>query len=168
MSSEIKKAEEKSGCFFCGGAQRPENVIFENGFFYAQFDKFPVTPGHLEIIPKKHIDSLLDLSSEEWISLKEAITETVHLIEALDLKEVYTKFLEKPVNEKSEWFCRQMLSYSWIDKKPDGYNFGNNDGEAAGRTIHHLHVHVIPRYKGDIPDPRGGIRHIIPGMGNYK
>ncbi|KLU59934.1 AP-4-A phosphorylase [Peptococcaceae bacterium CEB3] len=43
---------------------------------------------------------------------------------------------------------------------PDGYNVGVNVGEAAGQTVFHLHVHVIPRYLGDVPDPRGGIRRI--------
>lgn len=49
-----------------------------------------------------------------------------------------------------------------IDKKynPDGYNIGVNVGATAGQTIFHLHVHIIPRYKGDVPDPRGGIRRI--------
>lgn len=50
---------------------------------------------------------------------------------------------------------------------PDGFNIGVNDGEAAGRTIHHLHIHLIPRYKDDVENPRGGVRHIIPGKGNY-
>ncbi len=50
---------------------------------------------------------------------------------------------------------------------PDGYNIGVNAGEAAGQTVPHLHVHLIPRYEGDIDDPRGGVRHVIPGMGNY-
>lgn len=56
-----------------------------------------------------------------------------------------------------------------IDAKyhPDGYNIGVNDGQAAGRTVHHLHMHLIPRYFGDVPDPRGGVRHIIPGKGSY-
>ena len=51
--------------------------------------------------------------------------------------------------------------------RPDGYNIGINVGEAAGQTVRHLHVHVIPRYRGDVPDPRGGVRHVIPGKGNY-
>jgi len=51
--------------------------------------------------------------------------------------------------------------------KPDGYNVGINVGEAAGQTVMHLHVHVIPRYRGDVDDPRGGVRHVIPGKGNY-
>ena len=50
---------------------------------------------------------------------------------------------------------------------PAGYNIGVNVGVAAGQTVHHLHVHVIPRYEGDVPDPRGGIRHVIPVKGNY-
>jgi len=51
--------------------------------------------------------------------------------------------------------------------RPDGYNIGINSGDAAGQTVFHLHVHVIPRYRGDVPDPRGGVRHVIPGRGNY-
>ncbi len=51
--------------------------------------------------------------------------------------------------------------------RPDGYNVGFNSGAAAGQTVGHLHIHVIPRYSGDVPDPRGGVRHVIPGRGNY-
>jgi superfamily II DNA or RNA helicase/diadenosine tetraphosphate (Ap4A) HIT family hydrolase len=50
---------------------------------------------------------------------------------------------------------------------PDGYNIGFNTGAAAGQTVMHLHVHVIPRYRGDMDDPRGGVRHVIPSRGNY-
>ena len=50
---------------------------------------------------------------------------------------------------------------------PDGYNVGINDGVAAGQTVMHLHVHLIPRYRGDVPNPRGGVRHCIPGHGDY-
>lgn len=53
------------------------------------------------------------------------------------------------------------------DAPPDGYNIGVNCGRAAGQTVMHLHVHVIPRYHGDVEDPRGGVRHVIPGKGNY-
>lgn len=51
---------------------------------------------------------------------------------------------------------------------PDGYNIGLNVGLAAGQTIMHLHVHVIPRYLGDVSNPRGGVRHVIPGKGDYR
>lgn len=51
--------------------------------------------------------------------------------------------------------------------QPDGYNVGFNAGAAAGQTVEHLHLHVIPRYAGDVAEPQGGIRHVIPGKGNY-
>jgi diadenosine tetraphosphate (Ap4A) HIT family hydrolase len=51
--------------------------------------------------------------------------------------------------------------------KPDGFNIGVNCGEAAGQSVWHAHIHVIPRYTADVPNPRGGIRNIIPGKGNY-
>ncbi|HRE89787.1 MAG TPA: DEAD/DEAH box helicase family protein, partial [Myxococcota bacterium] len=54
------------------------------------------------------------------------------------------------------------------DYRPDGYNVGINVGEAGGQTVWHLHVHLIPRYRGDMDDPRGGVRHVIPWKGNYK
>lgn len=51
--------------------------------------------------------------------------------------------------------------------RPDGYNIGINDGLAAGQTVMHLHVHLIPRYHGDCPDPRGGVRWIVPEKAAY-
>ncbi len=56
---------------------------------------------------------------------------------------------------------------SRLDPKPDAFNLGLNDGPAAGQTMPQLHFHVIPRYTGDVPDPRGGIRHIIPSKAAY-
>lgn len=50
---------------------------------------------------------------------------------------------------------------------PDGYNVGFNSGPAAGQTVGHLHIHVIPRFRGDVPDPRGGVRWVIPEKANY-
>ena len=56
-----------------------------------------------------------------------------------------------------------------LDKtyQPDAYNIGINDGEAAGQTVLHLHIHVIPRYTGDTADPRGGVRWIFPDKAKY-
>lgn len=50
---------------------------------------------------------------------------------------------------------------------PDGFNIAVNDGTAAGQTIEHAHIHVIPRRKGDVADPRGGVRNIIPEKARY-
>jgi diadenosine tetraphosphate (Ap4A) HIT family hydrolase len=50
---------------------------------------------------------------------------------------------------------------------PDGFNIGVNDGKAAGRTINHLHIHLIPRYFGDVENPTGGVRSVIPGKADY-
>lgn len=51
--------------------------------------------------------------------------------------------------------------------QPDGYNIGINDGAAAGQTIPHLHLHLIPRYTADQADPRGGVRWVIPQKADY-
>ncbi len=51
--------------------------------------------------------------------------------------------------------------------RPDGYNIGVNVGAAAGQTVGHLHVHVIPRYTGDVEDPRGGVRWVLPARAAY-
>jgi diadenosine tetraphosphate (Ap4A) HIT family hydrolase len=51
--------------------------------------------------------------------------------------------------------------------EPAGYNVGVNIGEAAGQTIFHLHVHLIPRFGRDVAEPRGGVRNVIPGKGQY-
>lgn len=50
---------------------------------------------------------------------------------------------------------------------PQGYNLGVNVGETAGQTVMHCHIHVIPRYRGDSPNPRGGVRAVIPGKQSY-
>jgi diadenosine tetraphosphate (Ap4A) HIT family hydrolase len=53
------------------------------------------------------------------------------------------------------------------EHRPDGYNVGINDGVAAGQTVMHVHMHLIPRYAGDSPDPRGGVRWVVPGQAAY-
>ena len=50
---------------------------------------------------------------------------------------------------------------------PDGFNIGVNEGESAGQTVPHLHIHIIPRYNGDVENPRGGVRGVIPHKRNY-
>lgn len=57
----------------------------------------------------------------------------------------------------------------YLDKKysPDGYNVGFNVNEEGGQSIFHCHIHVIPRYRGDVENPRGGVRGVIPSKQNY-
>ena len=55
-----------------------------------------------------------------------------------------------------------------LDKTISGFNIGVNDGADAGQTISHCHIHLIPRRKGDVKEPAGGVRHIIPGKGFYQ
>jgi len=50
---------------------------------------------------------------------------------------------------------------------PDGYNIGVNVGPAAGQSIFHTHIHIIPRYRGDVENPQGGVRHVIPKNAHY-
>lgn len=59
---------------------------------------------------------------------------------------------------------RQLLL---AELSPDGFNIGINDGAAAGQTVMHLHIHLIPRYAGDTDDPRGGVRWIMPKKAAY-
>ena len=51
---------------------------------------------------------------------------------------------------------------------PDGYNIGVNVGPAAGQSIYHVHIHIIPRYEGDVENPQGGVRHVLPKKAHYK
>ena len=82
-----------------------------------------------------------------------------HVLSFFDLK---INDLENLVNAITE--TKKLIDQQHI---PDAYNIGINDGAVAGRTVHHLHIHLIPRYKGDVENPIGGVRNIIPGKGDY-
>ena len=101
----------------------------------ALWDGFPVSPGHLLIVPVRHIPTWFDASREKHQALTSALEIAKSQIES--------------------------------QYQPQGYNIGINVGAAAGQTVSHLHVHLIPRYQGDVPDPRGGVRHVIPQLANY-
>ena len=76
---------------------------------------------------------------------------------------------ELTASEKAELTAGIDAVRALIDERyqPHAYNVGYNDGEAAGQTIMHFHVHVIPRYQGDVLDPRGGIRWVLPDKAAY-
>lgn len=70
--------------------------------------------------------------------------------------------------KKAIWIMVDRVKKILDDRfKPDGYNIGFNTNEAAGQTVFHTHVHIVPRYNGDVDNPRGGIRNIIPGKGDW-
>jgi ATP adenylyltransferase len=67
------------------------------------------------------------------------------------------------------WLMVDRVQQSLAERlHPDGFNVGINVGAAAGQTVPHVHIHVIPRYRGDIENPTGGVRHVIPGKGDYR
>jgi len=78
-------------------------------------------------------------------------------------------FFELTNSERQALFDLLEQAKTDIDKEfsPAGYNIGINDGAAAGQTVPHLHIHLIPRYEGDVADPRGGVRWIFPDKADY-
>jgi histidine triad (HIT) family protein len=159
--------DQKPWCF-CDRKSFESRIFKEDEYFYCLFDDAPVSPGHALIAPKKHIVSILDVEPELWSKLFEEITEAIEIIKKTDMKVVYQEMLKDKVSENNKWFLEKALNHPQINTSPDAYNHGVNDGRAAGRTADHLHWHIIPRYDGDMADPRGGVRHVIPEMGNYK
>lgn len=124
----------QSTCPFCSvDAERP--ILAENELALAIADRFPVSPGHTLVIPRRHVADYFALTPEE----KKACWSLIDLVQ------------------------EQLLR----DYAPDGFNIGINVGEAAGQTVFHVHIHLIPRYTGDVDKPRGGVRGVIPGKKEY-
>ncbi|WEG73607.1 HIT family protein [Vagococcus intermedius] len=119
-------------CLFCA---KTSAILLENKTCLAFYDKFPVSEGHLLIIPKIHRQDYFDLTPREQQDMADLLGQAKIL----------------------------------LDKKfqPAGYNIGLNCGEVAGQTIYHCHCHVIPRYKGDCEQPKGGVRGVIPNKMAY-
>ena len=158
------------GCVFCKiFATEIMPGKFEKHFWW-RLDIHPVSPGHMLIIPKRHVATLDELTAEEEANLREARWQATQFIEALGqqrMRPLYELMIKRPATPNSAWFARRALDHSHFGTKPDGYNHAVNEGAVAGQTVMHLHWHVIPRYSGDVEDPRGGVRYVIPEMGNY-
>ena len=114
------------GCIFC--LPSAEEIVLQSEHFYSAFDKFPVNPGHLLIVSRRHVADFFDLRE----------------VEAAELFRVLAS-------------ARTFLQTQF---RPDGYNIGINCGEAAGQTVMHFHLHLIPRFAGDVENPRGGVRNL--------
>ncbi len=115
----------------------PSDWIASNAHAFAIWDRYPVSPGHVLVITRRQVTTWFDASEAEQAALIELVNKV-----------------------------KRYLDTS-LDPRPDGYNIGFNAGEAAGQTVMHLHVHVIPRYAGDVDDPRGGVRWVLPAKANY-
>ena len=123
----------KSACPFCSPSE--DEIVLHNDLCYARLDRYPISKGHLLIIPFRHEPSFLLMTAEEQAATLELLSQ-----------------------------ARSKLD---SDFQPDGSNIGINVGKAAGQTVAHAHIHVIPRYAGDVPDPRGGVRFVIPEKARY-
>lgn len=77
---------------------------------------------------------------------------------------------EATEEESKEFHYLMCHAKKYIDKKysPDGYNLGSNNGVAAGQSVFHLHQHIIPRYEGDVENPKGGVRWVVPKNASYS
>ena len=120
-------------CPFCHIDE--SRILLKGEGFTAFYDGFPVSPGHLLVVPDRHVGNYFELSEDEKAVLWGAVDH-----------------------------CKALLDERF---HPDGYNIGINVGPYAGQSIPHVHIHLIPRYKGDVENPRGGVRGVIPGKQNY-
>lgn len=113
-------------------------------------------------------ESRVLLRNETAIVVRDAFPVTRGHTLVIPLRHV-DSFFDTSAEERAAMFelldaAKQLLQAEYT---PAGFNIGINDGAAAGQTIRHLHMHLIPRYAGDRPDPRGGVRWIIPEKADY-
>ncbi len=80
----------------------------------------------------------------------------------------YFELVQSEVHAVNALMHEQKNQLMLDDPSIEGFNIGMNCGEVAGQTIFHCHVHLIPRRKGDVQNPRGGVRHVIAGKGYYE
>jgi diadenosine tetraphosphate (Ap4A) HIT family hydrolase len=121
-------------CPFCQPAETDK--VLQNELCYARYDRYPVSKGHLLIIPFRHVADFFALTEEEVEAALELVQEAKVKADA--------------------------------ELRPDGYNVGINVGQAAGQTVMHVHIHLIPRYAGDMERPEGGVRGVIPEKRMYR
>ena len=125
---------KQKDCIFCNIPL--EDILFEDDYSVVIRDKFPVTPLHSLVIPKRHVSDYFELNEAEILSVNNNL-----------------RILRESILES--------------DNAVQGFNIGVNSGAVAGQTVFHCHIHLIPRREGDVDNPRGGVRHLIPGKGVY-
>lgn len=157
-------------CYFCTvSSGNADPYIFENRSFIGIFDTNPVNPGHALVIPRRHVVSLFDLNADEQADYFDALRGVRGVIESTDLVALYAEMQTRDyLQGRPMDHIETVLKLPFLGRRPDAYTVGNNDGRAAGRSIDHLHVIVLPRYEGDVENPRGGIRNVIPARASYQ
>lgn len=165
----MSTTESARECYFCRVSRgEADPFIFENASFVGIFDTNPVNPGHALVIPRRHVVSIFDLNAAEQADYFDAIRGVKQVIEASDLPSLYRRMLSRvDLRDRPRDHIETVLTLDFLGRKPDAYTVGNNDGREAGRSIDHVHVILLPRYSGDVDDPRGGIRNVIPSRANY-
>ena len=122
-------------CPFC--TAEPARIVRALPTALVLRDAFPVSDGHLLVVPRRHIAGWDDATPDERAALMDGV-------------------------DQARAFARAASA-----TPIDGFNVGWNDGAAAGQTVMHLHLHVIPRRHGDVDDPRGGVRWVVPNRARY-
>lgn len=153
--------EEK--CVFCAEIEQGTNLIVENELWRARWDKFPLVAGHAEIVPRRHVERFEDLETEELGQMMKFARRVISIVQDTDLLALYRTMRHDDSVDNQDYIENALIQAEAVRaQSPDGYNLGINDGEAGGQTIKHLHLHVMPRFDGDVDNPRGGIRRIFP------
>ena len=151
-----------SRCVLCIEIEQYTYVTIEDELFCAVWDVNPLRPGHTIVIPKTHKQFYSELSEQELNAMPKFIELVQNkLSDRSYIESNYTKLLtelSEDVKLKIHNSLEQLKSYK---SDPTAFNHGLNDGPDAGQSIPHLHYHIIPRWKGDVEKPKGGIRRMF-------
>lgn len=121
---------------------------------------------------KTDLETALDTKQVPWTAIEYRTKDFWVFRDGFPVTEGHLLFVptyKKSANLEKCFQAAYKFGYDgWQDDKWDGFNIGQNCGEVAGQTVMYPHVHMIPRRKGDMDDPSGGVRHVIPDKGNYR
>ena len=121
---------------------------------------------------KTDLELALDNKLAPWIEIEYRCKDFWIFRDAYPVTDGHLLFVPTMTNSQCLYACFQgayKFGYDGVaSEKWDAFNIGQNVGESAGQTVMYPHIHMIPRRKGDMEDPRGGVRHVIPEKGNYR
>ena len=149
-------------CVFCEEYGQGRNTLAETDLWRARWDLYPATPGHVEILPKRHVQYLEQLSDDELNAMMWFARYVMGQVRATNLIGLYTALLPESTEKNQPLLSSALLAAQYPGRQPDAFNFGLNDGPIAGQSVHHLHLHLMPRWEGDVADPKGGVRNLFP------